>query len=311
MMGIRMSIARCCCIDEIDYGCNPEGISYGANNILDTTGVTVTSNATNWSANLTANRLAGLPFTPSASYSNFNLSNGSPPSGSYYDIGSIVGTDPAFWDFSTADNSISLFSSASYGSLISTGSRRLSLDGGSTTGRFNNWNPCDKNTLHFSFTQARDVTVPSGGWGSASSNSTDTKLSVVGTGFGVTPSATVQPFIEYDRATGNYDNGVIVTDASGTSTTYSFGSTSTSSADVDIKLKITPVTPVITSPMLNRWLIEFDITGDGSSLSIPSYEFSIGRGNFIKTEQYFAYNCFTEDFDKYKFSDVSIGLTTT
>jgi len=279
---------------------------YAANDILDDTGITVTKDYLNFFVGTTS-KTAGYPFTPTTTFTpnGFGGFIETDPAGSWYEV-----TTPTSGgvDFNLAANSLAMFSRNSYGS---TASAIFALSKGTTTGQENEWNPCSENTLTLSFNQARVISVPGGGWGAAPSNAINSYLKIFESASGSPRVVDVEPFINYDRATGDYDNGITVTDQSGTVTTYSFGTTATSAADVEIKLIITPVEPTITSPVKNRWNIEFDVTGAGSSLTIPSFEFEMAYLSRFKISQIFSYSCSTAANDKYKISDATIALSNT
>ena len=314
-MSIRMSIARCCC-GEVTYTCNPEGITYQAGRIITDSGITVDTNYSPWYYNIPAP--TAYPWSPAVTwvFQFFGYAK-SYPQGTFWDETSndLNGR----YDFDVLSNSFSMYSNLAVGF---TSTPRLQTrhhsTGGTTSGGFTggtSWNPCDKNTLNFSFEHSHDVNAPSGGWGSASSTSSPTNLLKIQERYGTGTTADfldIQTYIDYDRVNGTYDHKMVVTFDGVSTNTYTYSTSSSSSAAVDIALKITPVAPTITSPVRNRWKIEFDVTADGTALSIPDYEFhSPFYGSQFQVAHEFSYACDAEDHDKYNVADVSISTTNT
>ncbi len=306
MMVNRFCVARCCCGGTPpSFGCNPEGIVYPASGILDDTGITVDSDYLNFFVG-SLSKTSGYPFSPSATFTpngfgGFNQTN---PAGSWYNVETANG---GRIDFDSYANSATM-----YGYLYGTSaSVDFQLDRGTTTGTDNLWNPCDKNTLTLSLSHARDVNAPSGGWPvdinpAASSGS----LTVSQSGTSPDP-VEVKYVIGYDKTTGDYENYIAVVEHDGTETEYPFGTSTTTSADLDIGLIITPVEPTVTSPVRNRWKMEFDITCNGTSLTIPSYEFELTYGASFAVGHSINMGTNAADHDKYTVSDVSIALSDT
>ena len=252
-------------------------------------------------------KTSGYPWTPTETFTpnGFGGFNTIKPAGSYYAV-STPGA--AGVDFNLSNNSLAMFSRTSYGSSTIT---EFAMFAGATTGLARLWDPCVNNTLTASLNQSRVISVPGGGWGAVPGNSVTSYLNIAESGGLSNRVVLIAPRIEYDRATGEYDNYIAMIDQAGTVTGYPFGTTSTSAADVEIKLIITPVAPTTTSPVRNRWNIEFDVTGDGTSITIPSYEFELPYGEKFAVDQLYGFSCSTSAHDKYKISDVTLTLTDT
>lgn len=299
----RFCVARCCCGGTPpSILCNPEGLVYDSDQILITETLDVNTNYTSW--NDVTGRDDPTPWSPGVSWS-FNgfFYTATYPDGTYWDFS----TDPGCQiDFATSGNSFTFFSAGSQG-VSTSGEVAMLYRDSSNLQRLPLWNPCANNTLRFSFDHSHIIAQPPGDWYLSGTSSPYTYVSLIN----YASQSTQYPFIdiatvsEYDKDTDTYDNWVAVNIAGGSSTTYHFGNGSTTSAAIVMNLRITPVEQVT---LANRWNIEFDITADGSALTIPDHEFELGEERLFGITQGSYFGTTEGEYDKYKVGDVSIEL---
>lgn len=274
---------------------------------MDDTGITVTQDYLEFRDSNT-DKANGWPWSPAPSFTDgFGVWIETIPTMSWYDV-QVNGAGGV--DFESYENSFEIYSRNGYGAITSV---FFNLSGGSATGRGNYWNPCENNTLNLSFNHERTIVVPSGGWGiSTPENVVSGYLRVFDAADASDAVVEISPILNYSRATGHFSNGFKVEDQAGVETTYNFGNTSTNSAAIDIKLIITPVAPTTTSPVKNRWKLEFDVTGGGTSITIPSYEFELPYDARFGVDNTLRFQCNTGNAaDRYKVTDLAISLSDT
>lgn len=260
IMGIRMSVARCCCGG--DPACNQAGVVYDSAQIAAPSSLSVISDYTAWPYLQTNSTL--YPWTPSIAPASPGPNN--PPAGLYWYHGT---TTYGAIDFESASNSFSMYSRIANYAVTGTSTMTLNHSSDGLNNDAALWNPCENNTVRLSFSDNFSVNVPSGGWPSGMTETTKTPFVDFRISYETSGNvANVFMEVVYDVATDTYVRQFTVGSGSG-GTLYSAGTDP--SEDITIDIKFTPAGTYESGGITyNQWDRDFLIQHGATTLSIPT-----------------------------------------
>ena len=264
MMGIRMSIARCCC--SVVQACNILGVPYVSGLQRSSRTNDVLQTRTNWDSNSFLRPPSSLVDNCSVTTNSTGKANSS-LSGNYWEV------------FGQSNGSTGVVSSQCDG-----------VFNVSENAFPNEWDVCANNTAECLYTlacQANPSSIPQG----AGFPTTGTSGWTVTLRQGDLPSypvAQVTYSITLDIPSGTYSSELTVTQTpyiaaqgttSGVTTTTNYPLTSTAnSGSGSVKLRVTPLPSTFTNITHNygpvdKWKLEYDVTVGGQTVTIPDMEF--------------------------------------
>ena len=263
-MGIRMSIARCCCV--VGITCNVLGTIYNAALALVDNDCTPFADETDWTDRVFQNNSDDLIDNAIVVCNSIGKANAD-----------VAGN---YWEAFSSSN-------GSNGIVSSTCRPNYNV----TEGEYpNEWDVCANNTVEGLFTLGIVADQPSMPTSASYDANPEVEWTVaLSQGSGLSNEVTQVTLVTtMDRDANTYSSKVTVTeltrddDQSGGSvsstvaTDYALASTASSHSG-SVKFKVTPITPTYTDTLyglVDKWKLEYTVVIGGVSVAIPDFEFT-------------------------------------